>query len=47
MFLILAVALVVIYFVLLLAFHLTFWFIHIIIVFAVISFILQFVTGRK
>lgn len=47
MFLILAVVLLVLYFGGIFAFHITAWFIHLLIVFAIISFILHFVMGRR
>ena len=47
MFLILAVVLFLAYFGIIFAFHVTAWFVHLIIVFAIISIILHFVTGRR
>ena len=47
MFLILAVVLLVVYFGSLFAFHITAWFIHLLILFAIISVIMHFVSGRR
>ena len=47
MFLILAIVLFVLYFGGLFAFHITAWFIHLLLVFAIISIILNFVMGRR
>ena len=47
MFLILAVVLLVLYFGGIFAFHITAWFIHLLILFAIISLILNFTMGRR
>ena len=47
MFLILAVVLLLLYFGGIFAFHITAWFIHLLILFAIISVIMHFVSGRR
>ena len=47
MFLILAVVLFIAYFAVIFAFHVTAWFVHLIILFAIISVVMHFISGRR